>query len=112
LDYEINPKLEKKYFDNVVIRYDTAVAKKPKTFWDESRPLPLTEEEQMDYVRKDSLFKIRQDSFEINNRIDTLKKRQGKVKWENIFHAGVSHTHYSKTNTYRWGINPLLFGTG
>jgi hypothetical protein len=111
-DYEINPKLEKKYFDNVVIRYDTAVAKKPKKFWDENRPLPLTEEEKMDYVRKDSLFKIRQDSFEVNNRIDTLKKRQGKVRWKNIFHAGVSHTHYSKTNTYRWGINPLLFGTG
>ena len=111
-DYLINPNLNKNHFDKVVIKYDTAVSKQPKTFWDENRPVPLTVEEKQDYSRKDSLFKVSQDSFEVNNRIDTLKKRQGKVKWENIFHAGVSHMHYSKNNTFRWGINPLLFGTG
>ena len=109
-DYEINPKFDKKFFDRIVIKYDTAVSKKSKTYWDTTRPVPLEPEEKKDYKVRDSIFEVQKDSLLSQSSIDTLKKRQGKLKPLNIFWKGIDRTHYSKTNTYSWGIASLIKG--
>lgn len=109
-DYTINPKFDKKLFDRVVIKYDTAVNKKSKAYWDTIRPVPLEPEEKRDYRVKDSLFELQKDSLLSQSSIDTLKKRQGKLKPLNVFWKGLNRTHYSKTNTYTWGIESLIKG--
>jgi len=43
--YETAPQFRKKFFNNVLVRYDTAVNKKTKAYWDSIRPLPLEPEE-------------------------------------------------------------------
>jgi hypothetical protein len=69
------------------------------------------DDEQFDYKFKDSLLVVAMDSAAINNNIDTLKKRQGKVRIAGLFFPGINRTHYSKTNPYKWGIQPLLTNT-
>ena len=103
--YDLTPQFNKKYFNNVIIKYDTAVNKKPNAYWDSIRPVPLEPAEVKDYKVKDSMFIIR-DSADKN--IDTLKKRQGKVKPSQVLWTGIYRTHYSKAHQYNYEIDPLL----
>ena len=104
--YNLEPGFPKNFFNRVIIKYDTSVNKKPKAYWDSIRPVPLEPEEIKDYTIKDSIYEVRKDSSVQN--IDSLKKKQGKVKFAEIFWSGVNRTHYSKTNTYQYEIDPLL----
>lgn len=109
-NYMINPLFAKKRFNNVIIRYDTAVNKRSRQYWDTIRPVPLEVEERLDYEVKDSLFEVRKDSLLSQSSIDSLKKKQGKIKPLNIFWKGIHRTHYSKADTYEWGIESLVKG--
>ncbi len=104
--YNLEPNFAKNFFNRVVIKYDTGVNKKTRAYWDSIRPVPLEPEEIKDYMVKDSMFAERKDSTYQN--IDSLKKKQGKIKFADLFWTGVNRTHYSKTNTYRYEIDPLL----
>ncbi len=110
-DYKINPVFDKKLFDKTIIIYDSAVNKKQRNYWDSIRPIPLMADEQHDYKFKDSLLVVAMDSAAINNNIDTLKKRQGKIKIQNLFFPGINRTRYSKINPFKWGIDPLLINS-
>ena len=107
-NYNVAPNFGKGYFDRVIIKYDTNVNKKSKAYWDSIRPVPLEREEIKDYLVKDSLFERQKDSAVSKTAIDSLKKKQGKIKVTDAFWAGINRTHYSKTNTYTWGVNSLL----
>ena len=58
-NYQVNPLFNNRIFNNIVIKYDTAVNKRPKNYWDSIRPVPLEMEELNDYKVKDSLFENR-----------------------------------------------------
>ena len=107
-NYVINPVFDKKFFDKIVIKYDSAVSKKTKDFWELARPLPLENEEVLDYKIKDSLFKVRSDSAFTKENIDSLKKKQGKIKIQKVFWSGIQRTHYSTRGNYEWGIDKLV----
>lgn len=107
-NYNLSPVFAKKYFDKVIIKYDTGVNKKPKAYWDTVRPMPLEKEEVKDYQVKDSLYEVRRDSILSKQSIDSLKTKQGKLKPYNVFWSGINRTHYSRSNTYRWGIASLI----
>ena len=100
-NYSINPTYAKKFFDKIIIKYDTAVNKKSKEYWDTIRPVPLEQEEKKDYIEKDSIFQVQKDSSLSKRSIDSLKKKQGKIKPLTIFLKGINRTHYSKINTLR-----------
>ncbi|MEP7231376.1 MAG: DUF5686 and carboxypeptidase regulatory-like domain-containing protein [Ginsengibacter sp.] len=105
--YNLEPGFSKKYFDRVVIKYDTAVNKKTKAYWDSTRPVPLEPEELKDYQVKDSIYELKKDSSLQN--IDSLKKKQGKIKLAQVFWTGVNRTHYSKAKSnYQFELDPLL----
>ena len=105
--YNLEPGFSKKYFDRVVIKYDTAVNKKTRAYWDSTRPVPLEPEELKDYQVKDSIYELKKDSSFQN--IDSLKKKQGKIKLSQVFWTGVSRTHYSKAKSnYQFELDPLL----
>jgi Family of unknown function (DUF5686)/CarboxypepD_reg-like domain len=106
--YNINPVYGKKYFDNIIIKYDTAVNKKTAVYWDTIRPVPLEPEEQKDYQVKDSIYQLQKDSLLSKSSADSLNKNQPKVKPLGIFLGGINRKHYTKTKTTSWGIAPLL----
>lgn len=105
-EYNLNPKFPKGFFDRTIIKYDTAVNKKPHAYWDSVRPVPLEPAEIKDYKSKDSAFALRNDSSKKN--IDSLRKKQGPVKLSQIFWSGINRRHYSYTNNYRIQFDPLL----
>ena len=106
--YNLQPVFEKNYFDKVVIRYDSGVNKKSKTYWDSIRPMPLEKEEVNDYMVKDSLFDTRKDELFSKQSIDSLKSKQGKLHPLEVIWKGINRTHYSLSGTYRWGITSLI----
>lgn len=105
-DYNLHPDFSKRFFDRVVVKYDTAVNKKPHAYWDSIRPIPLEPEEIKDYKTKDSAFAARKDSTVRN--MDSLRRKQGPVKIGQILWSGVNRTHYSIANPYQITFTPLL----
>ncbi len=110
-NYNTDPKLPKKFFDNVEIKYDTDVNKKPKIYWDSVRPVPLEREEVLDYEIKDSLYEIhKEDSIVSQRQVDSLKKKQGPLQLYKVLWSYIDRTHYAIKNNYDWGIHSLLSG--
>ncbi|RYY72089.1 MAG: carboxypeptidase-like regulatory domain-containing protein [Chitinophagaceae bacterium] len=107
-NYKVDPKFGKKYFDNVIIKYDTAVNKRSKEYWDTIRPVPLEPEEFKDYQVKDSLYEMRKDSALTQAALDSLRKKQGKLKPLKFFWGGVNRRIYQKEKTVAWGVQPLI----
>jgi hypothetical protein len=107
-NYNLRPRWPQGYFDNVVIKYDTGVNKKPKQYWDTIRPVPLEKEEARDYVVKDSLFDVHKDSAKSQLAADVMNAQQGKIALMDVLWNGVRRTHYSKEGSYSWTFNPLV----
>ena len=106
--YDLDPKFAKNYFDRVVIKYDTAVNKRSKAYWDTIRPVPLEIDEVKDYKIKDSIYESQKDSVLSRRSIDSLKKKQGPVTISQFLLNGINRVHYNKTNTYRWHLEPVI----
>ena len=106
-DYDVAPKFSKKYFDKIMIKYDTGVSKKSIAYWDSTRAVPLEKDEAMDYQKKDSSFKANKDSMLTKNYIDSINRSQRKIKITDMFTKGISRFHNSKTGRTFWRIEPL-----
>ena len=106
--YNINPKFPPKYFDRVVIRYDTSANKKTNQYWDTIRPVPLEPEEARDYKIKDSLYLYRKDSANSKSNIDSLKKHQAPITLKDVFISGINRTHYSTHHTSTFHLEPVI----
>lgn len=104
-DYNLEPNFKKGFFDRVVVKYDTAVNKKPHSYWDSIRPVPLETAEIKDYKTKDSAFAARDSTIK---NIDSLRKKQGPLKITQLLWSGVNRTHFSKTHQYQIEFDPLI----
>lgn len=107
-NYAINPAFAKNYFNNVIIKYDTAVNKRSKEYWDSIRPMPLETEEFSNYKVKDSIYESRKDSILSKRSTDSLNKAQGRIKPLSLFWSGINRRHYGTQKTTYWGINPMI----
>ncbi len=106
--YEVNPSFSKKYFNNVVIKYDTAVNKRTKAYWDSIRPVQLELEEVKDYKFKDSAMAYRRDSIWTKSYIDSMRKKQGKVTVMKVLYSGFSRYNYNPQRPVWFTWKPLL----
>ena len=73
-NYNINPTFEDKYFNNEVLVFQKGANEKSLEYWQDIRPVPLTLEENEDYVKKDSLQKV-WDSREYKDSIDNKNNK-------------------------------------
>ncbi len=77
-NYDFNPEFQKRAFTNEVLTFGPEANKKDSIFWKGIRPVPLTDEELNDYIKKDSIQQLRKsksylDSIDIkNNKIGLL----------------------------------------
>tara|TARA_A100000171_G_C2140545_1_gene155519 strand:- start:6276 stop:8753 length:2478 start_codon:yes stop_codon:yes gene_type:complete len=58
-NYDFNPDFDKKSFTNEVLSFEPEANKKDSLFWRGTRPVPLTDEELNDYIKKDSIQILR-----------------------------------------------------
>ena len=77
-------------FTNEIVSIDVNANKKDSVFWNKSRPIPLTIEENKDYIKKDSVYTVRNSK----TYLDSIDKKQNKFKflspvtgyhWKNSF---------------------------
>ena len=106
--YDIVPQFRKRYFNNVLIKFDTALNKKTKTYWDSIRPVPLEPEELKDYKIKDSIFASNRDSAGTRRNRDSLLKKQGHVKAGDLLINGVSRSNFNPHHMVNYSMEPLL----
>lgn len=95
-NYNFSKTFVKGDFSKEVVRYELASNKKTDDFWLTTRPIPLTEEEEHDYVKKDSIKEIRTSKKYLDS-VDTV---QNKLKFSKLIMGYTYKDSYEK-----WGIN-------
>lgn len=89
-NYVIDPKFEKGFFNNEVVKINEESNKKSDAYWDSIRPVPLTTTESRDYEFKDSLEDLR----ESKTYLDSLDRKRNRFKATDLI------TGYSWRNSY------------
>ena len=95
-NYNFKDAFEKKTFGKEIVTFAENANKKEDSYWTEYRPVPLTEEETSNYVKKDSIQTIRKSQ----TYLDSIDAKGNKFKFMKIF------TGYTYKNTYKkWNFN-------
>lgn len=74
-NYNFKPEFAKKFFTNEVLSFKDGANKKDSLFWKGIRPVPLTNEELKDYVRRDSIQVLRRSK----PYMDSIDAKSNKV---------------------------------
>lgn len=102
-NYEFNTELTRKDFSREIVAFEKEANKKDSVFWNAIRPVPLTNEERTDYIKKDSLQTLR----ESKPYLDSLDRANNKFKLGNI----LGYTYQNSHKDYRLGFDiPILTG--
>jgi hypothetical protein len=107
-NYDLDPRFRKKYFNNVVVKYDTGVNKKSLSYWDSLRPVPLEPEELENFQVRDSIYKMRNDSANLQRTADSLRKKQGRITVMNILFNGIKRSDYDPEKPLTIYIDALV----
>ncbi|PKA84608.1 carboxypeptidase-like protein [Ulvibacter sp. MAR_2010_11] len=75
-NYEFNPQFDKKSFTNEVLAFEAEANKKDSIFWKGTRPVPLTDEELNDYIKKDSIQTLRKSKV----YLDSIDQKNNKFR--------------------------------
>jgi hypothetical protein len=101
-NFEFPAKFEKKTFTAEVLKFEENANKKEDAFWETIRPVPLTNEETTDYVKKDAL----QTKKKSEVYLDSIDNKRNKFKFSDVLSG------YTYRNSFKkWSINyegPLL----
>ena len=100
--FNIEPSFKKKFFDNTILKFYDSSNKKPLSYLDSIRPIPLLEAEVKDYQKKDSLEQLRKSP----HYLDSLDKRRNKETFTRIFSTGQSFSREKKKETL--SFDPLM----
>jgi hypothetical protein len=107
-DYDPSPRFHKRFFNNVLIRFDTAGNKKTKAYWDSIRPLPLEPDEKVNYTIRDSIYEYNRDSMGTRNNRDSLLRRQGPVTAGQVLFTGFNRSDYRQPHPLHYSLDGLL----
>lgn len=92
-NYNLDPQFPKNYFNGEILKVTEMVNRKDSSFWANNRPIPLTQDEAVNYVRKDSLAKLKESKY----YLDSLEKENNKFGIGKLLLRGVSiNDRYNK----------------
>lgn len=105
-DYVLNEKVEDGTFTDELFSMSDDAVVRDSAFWEGVRPIPLTNEEKIDYVRKDSLKTI----WESKPYLDSLDRANNKFKWSDVlFGYDYDQTYKKRHYTYRSPLSSYQF---
>jgi hypothetical protein len=102
-NYELNTNFGSNVFTNEVLAFELEANKKDSTYWNRLRPVPLTSEELVDYIRKDSLQTLKK-SKTYRDSVDTKNNR---FKFGNLISG---YTYENSFEDKQFSINSPLTG--
>ncbi len=91
--YEVNPGFKKGHFKGSVMKINDDSNKRDTSYWEMMRPIPLTPEESVDYMKRDSVREIK----ESKPYLDSLDRKSNKFKPGNLLSGYTYYDRYSKT---------------
>ncbi|MFH6937216.1 DUF5686 and carboxypeptidase regulatory-like domain-containing protein [Flavobacterium sp. FlaQc-30] len=100
-NYEFPASFEKKTFGNEIVAFEADANKKDDAFWNQIRPIPLTIEENNDYIKKDSLQTIRKSQ----KYTDSIDAKNNKFK---IFDVLMGYDYKNTFKKYSFEYKGLL----
>lgn len=86
--FDLDPKFEKNFFNSTYLKVYDSANKRPSSYWDTLRPIPLLEEEVTDYKKKDSLEQVRKDP----RYMDSLDRRSNKPSPGSLLLTGYTYS--------------------
>jgi hypothetical protein len=101
-DYKINEAYAKKFFGRTLMKFDSASNKRERAYWDSVRPIPLQDEELVDYRKKDSIEQRRKDP----KYLDSLDRRQNRFTAMGLVLAGQTFNRRKSKSSFSY--DPLL----
>lgn len=90
-NYDFEVTLDKKTFKNEVVKFAENANKKENTYWTQNRPVPLTNEELTNYVKKDSIQTLRKSQ----KYLDSIDSKGNKFKFYKVL------TGYNYKNSFK-----------
>ena len=101
-NYNIDPKFPKNFFNGEILKITEMVNKKDSAYWTNNRPIPLTSDEKLNYVKKDSIAKLK----ESKKYLDSLEKDNNRFGIGKLLLRGYSvNDRYDKEY---WSFDPVL----
>lgn len=95
-NFEFPNKFDKKTFTAEVLKFEENANKKEDSFWETIRPVPLTNEEATDYLKKDAL----QTKKKSQKYLDSIDSKRNKFGFSDIIMG------YSYRNSFKkWVLN-------
>lgn len=101
-NFEIDPQLDKNFFDGEVLKINKDANLKDMNYWLSMRPVPLSNEESVDYIKKDSMEVIR----ESKPYKDSLDRESNKITAGKILLTG--YTYRQRYKNQEFNFSPLL----
>lgn len=89
-NYEFEKTFAKKTFNSEIVSFEDNSNKKDTLFWNKIRPIPLTIEENTDYVKKDSVHSVRNSK----TYLDSIDKKGNKFK----FYSPIMGYHWKNSS--------------
>ena len=107
-DYLFNNEFNRQYFGNEIIKANKDANEKDSLYWEENRPIPLTDEERKNYHKEDSLQQLRSSK----EYLDSLNRVNNKFKWNDLL-GGYRYYNRNDSTSYSVGspITTLNFNT-
>ena len=93
-NYNMDPVFPEGLFSNEIFRVEEGATEKDSVYWKESRPIKLTEEERVDYIKKDSLKILR----ESKPYLDSIDRKNNRLKPFDILTGFDYDRSYDKFN--------------
>lgn len=122
-NYELDPEFDEGFFDADLFVAQDSSNRRDEIYWDDSRPIPLTEEEGRDYIKKDSLkeiwnSKIFKDSIDaISNKFKPINVLFGynySKSYERFFYefkSPISTVQYNPIQGYNFDLDFFIWRT-
>ena len=83
-NYNIHPNFPKNYFTAEILKINKTVNKKDSLYWMNNRPIPLTDEEKVDYQKKDSIALLKTTK----PYLDSLERKNNKFGIGKLIFSG------------------------
>ena len=100
-EYDLHPVFPKNFFKNEVLKVEDGSNKKDSAYWMKSRPVPLTKEEQRDYIKKDSVQVITSsDRYK-----DSVDRKSNKFKAKSLL---LGYNYYKTAKQFYINTSGLL----
>ncbi len=99
--YRFNNDFERRYFSNEFIRANRDANSKDSLYWEENRPIPLTDEERRNYRKEDSLQRMRSS----REYLDSLDRRNNRLRWGALLSG---YTYYRRHDSTSYSIGSPL----